>query len=214
MILPRRFAFAVALACAAIAGLAYYADARRVPVVVAARAIASESTLSADDLTVADLPPAAVPRDAIAAAAEAVGRTVRTALAPGQLVLASTFEGEPGFRSGIVTPPGWRAVALPASPATALGGAVAPGMRVDVVAVPIAGKAPANRLVERLGSQLLVLDVRSEPGGPYSEPGATGRGSALVNARLGSLVVAIPPQDDLRFAERIATSTFIVFRSP
>lgn len=213
MIVPRRIALAVALGCAAIAGIAYWLDARRVPVVVAARVIASESTLVADDVATVALPPDAVPHDALGDVADAVGRTVRATLAPGQLVLGAVFEGEAGFRSGIRPPAGWRVVALPASPATALGGAIAPGMRVDVVAVPIAGRAPANRGVERLGAQLLVLDVRSESGGPFVEPG-TGRANAFANARLGSVVVAVPPQDDLRFAERIATSTFIVFRSP
>lgn len=203
---------AAALACAALAGLAYYVDARRVPVVVAARTVASESVLVAGDLTTVELPPSAVPADALAETANAVGRTVRAPLAPGQFVLGAVFEGAPAFRSGIRPPAGWHAVALPVTPATALGGAVAPGMRVDVIAVPVSGRAPANRPVERLASGVLVLDVRSETGGPLVEPG-TERG-AFAMARVGSIVVAVPSHEELRVAERIATSTFVIFRAP
>lgn len=209
MILPRRAMLALALGFAAVAGLAYHIDQRRVPVLVAARAIASEALVAPDDVAVVEVPLAAVPAHALADVAEAVGRVVRTAIAPGQFVLASAFDGEPGFRSGIRPPPGWRAVALPVSPATALGGAVVPGMRVDVVAVSVSADGGD---VERLATRLVVLDVRSEVGGPFAEPGSE-RG-AFANVRLGSVIVAVPPDAELRFAERIVTSTFVLFRSP
>lgn len=209
MIVPRRLMLALALGCAVVAGLAYYFDQRRVPVLVAAHAIASESAVAPGDLALVELPLAAVPVDALADAAQAVGRVARTAIAPGQFVLASAFDGEPGFRSGIRPPPGWRAVALPVSPATALGGAVVPGMRVDVVAVSVGAEGAS---VERLATGLVILDVRSEVGGPFAEPGSE-RG-AFANVRLGSVIVAVPPDAELRFAGRVATSTFVLFRSP
>ncbi len=211
--IPRRLLLAVALACGAVAALAYWYDTRRVAVLVAARVIEAESRLTAADVATMELPPASVPASALLDPADAVGRIVHARLDPGQLLLRPSFDAPAGFRSGIRPPLGWHAVALPVSPAVAVGGALAPGMRVDVVAVPVSGRAPADRQAERIASGVLVLDVRSESGGPFSEPGSEKSGS-LVNARLGSVVVALPPSEDVRVAERIVTSTFILFRSP
>ncbi len=211
--IPRRVLLAIALASGLVAALAYWYDTRRVAIVVAARAIEAESVVAPSDLASLELPPAAVPASALLDPADAVGHTVHARLDPGQLLLRSSFEAPAGFRSGIRPPIGWHAVALPVSPAVALGGAIAPGMRVDVVAVPVSGRAPADRVPERIANGLLVLDVRSESGGPFVEPGLEKSG-AFANARLGSVVVAVPPSEEVRLAERIATSTFILFRAP
>ncbi|HEX4744937.1 MAG TPA: hypothetical protein VFW12_09765, partial [Candidatus Limnocylindria bacterium] len=89
----------------------------------------------------------------------------------------------------------------------ALGGALAPGLRVDVIAVPIAGKAPPTRGVELIASRAMVLDVRSEGGQ------AVGADPRRLD-RLGSIVIAIAPSDELRVAERITTSTFVIAFAP
>ena len=105
-------------------------------------------------------------------------------------------------------PSGLRAVALPVSAAQAVGGALVPGARVDILAVPLLGRAPAGRTTELLAQSALVLDVRAETGAPY---GATAGRTGLVTAeRIGSVVVAIAPTEELRFADRIATSTFVL----
>src|SRR5207245_7571175 len=100
-----------------------------------------------------------------------------------------------------------RAVAIPVVAVSAVGGAIAPGARVDVIAVPLIGRAPAGRTVELLAADALVLDVRSESGAPYQprRPDAT----ASVD-RIGSVIIAIAPSDEIRFADRIATSTFVL----
>ena len=212
--IPRRVLLALALASGVVAALAYWYDSRRVGIVVAARAIEGETALAPADLSSMEVSSGAIPPDAIVDAAEAVGRVVHARLDPGQLVLRSSFDAPAGFRSGMRPPLGWYAVALPVSPAVALGGAIAPGMWVDVVAVPAQSpRASPDRGPERIASGLLVLDVRSESGGPFVEPG-TEKSGAFANARLGSVVVAVPASEDLRLAERIATSTFILFRSP
>jgi pilus assembly protein CpaB len=212
-VIARRTLLALALLAGIVAGMAYWLDARRVALVVAARTIESESVLDEADLGTMDVPIGAAPADVVIDRAEAIGRTVHARLDPGQLLLRAALEGPPGFRSGLEPPPGWRAVALPVSPALALGGAIAPGVRVDVVAVPVSGRAPADRGPERLAAGLLVVDVRSESGGPFVEPGSRDGAAALTNARLGSIIVAVPADDDLLVAERIATSTFVLFRS-
>ncbi len=211
--IPRRLLLAIALASGAVAALGYWYDTRRVAIVVAARPIEAESVIAPGDLASLELPPSVLPANALLDAADAVGRVVHLRLDPGQLLLRSSFDAPAGFRSGVRPPIGWHAVALPVSPAVALGGAIAPGVRVDVVAVPVSGRAPADRVPERIASGVLVLDVRSESGGPFIEPG-TEKSGAFANSRLGSVVVAVLPSEEVRLAERIATSTFILFRSP
>jgi hypothetical protein len=103
-----------------------------------------------------------------------------------------------------------RAVALPVSSAAqAVGGAIVPGARVDVIAVPVAGRAPAGRTAESLLQAAMVLDVRSETGSPFGPVPAKGTVPSL-GERIGSVVVAIDPLDEVRFADRIATSTFVL----
>jgi Flp pilus assembly protein CpaB len=210
-VIPRRVALAAALVCAVTAGLAYYLDARRVSVVVAARSVQSHARLTSDDLRIMEVPLEIAPPDAIRSESDAVGQTIYAPVTPGQFVVAPLFDGPSEFRSGLRTPPGWRAVALPVTAPTALGGAVVPGLRVDIVAVPVAGRAPAGRVPERIATGLLVLDVRSDAGGPFEEPSP--ESVAAANSRLGSVIVAIPPSDEVRFADLIATSTLILFRS-
>ena len=102
-----------------------------------------------------------------------------------------------------------RAVALPVSSAAqAAGGSIVPGSRVDVIAVPVAGRAPGGRTTELLLPGAMVLDVRSEAGSPYGPaPGKSATSS--LSERIGSVVIAIDPLDEVRFADRIATSMFV-----
>jgi Flp pilus assembly protein CpaB len=103
-----------------------------------------------------------------------------------------------------------RAIALPVSTAAhAVGGAIVPGARVDIIAVPIAGRAPGGRTAELLMQGAMVLDVRSETGSAYGVTSSKGPVSSF-GERIGSVVVAIAPLDEVRFADRIATSTFVL----
>jgi len=212
-LIGRRALLVLALIAGVIAGASYWLDARRVPLVVAARPIEAESVLDDSDLGTMEVPADSVPADAIVDREAAVGQVVHGHLEAGQLLLRASFEAPPGFRSGLRPAAGWRAVALPVSPGFALGGAIVPGVRVDVVVVPVAGRAPPDRGPERFATGLLVLDVRSESGGPFVEPGSRQSSAALANARLGSVIVAVPADDDVLIAERIATSTFVLFRT-
>ena len=101
-----------------------------------------------------------------------------------------------------------RAIALPVGAAQAVGGALIPGARVDVLAVPVGGRAPAGRTVEILAQSVLILDIRSESGIALGAAGHSG--VPVVNDRIGSVVVAIDRADEIRFADRIATSTFVL----
>ena len=200
----------VAVIAGLLSGILYYASAQRVSVLVAARELETLAPLADGDLVTRAFPADAVPAGALRDAGSAVGRFLRAPIGAGQLLLAGSLADDAAvFTSGLQPPTGMRAIALPVSASTALGGALAPGLRVDVIAVPISGKAPASRVVELVAVRAVVLDVRSESGQPLHRQQARG---AL--ERLGSIVIAIAPSDELRVAERIATSTFVIAYAP
>lgn len=206
----RNVSLVVAVLAGILSAVLYYASAQRVSVVVAARDVETTMPLVDGDLVSRAFPADAVPAGALREPGAAVGRFLRAPLGAGQLVLAGSLADDAAlFASGIQPPTGMRAIALPISASTALGGALAPGLRVDVIAVPISGKAPAARGVELVASRAVVLDVRSETGHALTRTGARG---AL--DRLGSIVIAIAPSDELRLAERIPTSTFVIVFVP
>ena len=210
----QRLLLATALVCGAISAAAYYASAQRVSIVVAANSLDADKPIAADDLALIELPPDAVPPDALRSADLAIGRVPRAPLWRGQVLVAPALtNGAATFHSGLVPPAGQRAVAIPVTPAQAIGGAIAAGAHVDVIAVPVAGRAPAGRLTELVVANVTVLDVRGENGGPFAPAGAT-RTIGAATDRLGSVVVALAPSDELRVADRIATSTFVLVFIP
>jgi pilus assembly protein CpaB len=210
-LIGQRALIALALAAGALAGTLYYVGAQRSPVVVAARDLDATHPLVADDLAIVSIPADAVPAGALADVNAAVGKLPRAPLWRGQVVLSPALSDDAAsFHTGLALPAGMRAVALPmSSAAQAVGGAIVPGARVDVIAVPIAGRAPGGRTPELLLQGAMVLDVRSETGSPY---GAVLSKSpvAISNERIGSVVVVIDSLDEVRFADRIATSMFVL----
>jgi len=208
-VIGQRALLALALAAGALAGVLYYVSAQRMTVVVAARDLDALHALADEDLTMVTLPPDALPAGALPNLAAAIGRIPRAPLTKGQFVLAGGIADEPAaFRTGLALPSGMRAIALPVGAAQAVGGALIPGARVDVLAVPVGGRAPAGRTVEILAQSVLVLDIRSESGIALGAAGHSG--VPVVNDRIGSVVVAIDRADEIRFADRIATSTFVL----
>lgn len=191
-----------------VAGSLYYIGAQRVATVVAARDIPAIRPLAAEDLEVRSVPPDALPTGSISNVDQVIGRVPIAPLWQGQpLVEQALADDAAVFHTGLTLRPGERAVAIPVGAVSAVGGAIAAGARVDVLAVPIIGRAPAGRTVELLSSDALVLDVRSESGTPYLSKRQDG---ALAPDRIGSVIIAISPSDEIRFADRIATSTFVL----
>ena len=206
----QRALIGLAVAAGLLAGVLYYAGAQRVGVVVAARDLDATHALTAEDLGTTSLPPDAVPSGTLTDVAGALGRIPRAPLWRGQLVMAGALTSDAAsFHTGLALPAGLRALALPVGAAQAVGGAIVPGARVDVLAVPVAGRAPAGRTAELLARATLVLDVRADTGAPYGS--SAGRAAlAGMNERIGSVVIAVEPADAVRFADRIATSTFVL----
>lgn len=205
----------VLLAAAALAGVLsgalYYASAQRVTILVAARELQPTSRLGSTDLATRQLPADAVPAGAVRDTAHAIGRYVRAPLAAGQLVLEASLADESAlFGSGLRPPTGMRAMAVPVTASSALGGAIASGHRVDVIAIPVPGRAPAGSRAELVAARAMVIDVRGESGRALlAEPGRQGAPD-----RIGSIVIAVPASDELRLAERIPVSTFVVVLVP
>lgn len=207
----QRALIAVALVAGALSGILYYASAQRSPVVVAARDVDATHPLVADDLAVVSMPADSIPQGALGETTGAVGKLPRAPLWRGQILLGSALSDEAAsFHTGLALPMGMRAVALPvANAAQVVGGAIVPGARVDVIAVPVAGRAPAGRTTELLLQAAMVLDVRSETGAPLG-PGVSKGTTTSLGDRIGSVVIAIDTLDEVRFADRIATSTFVL----
>lgn len=204
----------VAVVCGIVAGSLYYLGLQRVTVVVAARALDADKAMTIDDVVSRELPPDAVPAGALRAPEDAVGRVPRAPLWPGQLLVASAIGlGAASFHSGLVPPAGQRAIAIPVTPAQALGGALVAGAHVDVIAIPVAGRAPAGRVTELVAANVTILDIRGENGGPVAAA-ASSRAPATTADRLASVVVALAPSDELRLADRIATSSFVLVFIP
>ena len=207
----QRTLLALAVTAGALAGILYYVGAQRSPVVVAARDIDATRPLVNEDLTVVSIPADAAPAGALADATGAVGKLLRAPLWRGQVVLEPALSDQAAlFHTGLALPAGMRAVALPVSSAAqAVGGAIVPGARVDVIAVPVAGRAPAGRTAELLLQAAMVLDVRSETGTPFGALMTKATASSL-GERIGGVVIAIDPGEEVRFADRVATSTFVL----
>jgi pilus assembly protein CpaB len=201
----------VALAAGLVAGGLYWLSAQRVPVVVAASDVAPGRALTLSDLELRQLPPDAVPAGAVTDASAAIGHYMRGPLAKGQLLLAGLLADAPAaFDGGVPVPAGQRAVAIPVDAAHALGGAVVPGSRVDVIAVPVHGRAPSDRVTELIVPSALVVDVRGEQGGSFERHPTASRSATSVRERMGSVVVAVSLPLAMRIADRSATSTFVI----
>jgi len=68
-------------------------------------------------------------------------------------------------------------------------------------------------VTELVAANVTVLDVRGENGGPIVAGSPVRQGTVALE-RLGSVVVAISPSDELRVADRIGTSTFVLVFIP
>jgi pilus assembly protein CpaB len=206
--IARRWLVVLALGAGAIASMVYLASTAQTDVVVVAHDVSVPRALETADLSLRSVASALVPSDAIRSVDAAVGLVPRAPLLEGSIVSSRALASElADFRSGISLAPGQRAIALPVSAANAVGGAIVPGSRVDVIAVPALGRAPVGRTTELLATNALVLDVRAESGAPVLPMPSR---STAMPERIGSVVIAVAAADALRFADRVATSTFVL----
>jgi len=207
-LIARRSLLVLALFAGLTAGVLYFIAAQRTDMVVASRDVAVIRPLVAEDLELRSVPPDALPPGALSSVDDAIGRVPRSPLWQGQSLVAHALADDAAtFHTGLTLRPGERAIAIPVVAVSAVGGSISPGARIDVLAIPVLGRAPAGRSVELLAADALVLDVRTESGAPYvPRP----HDSAFAVDRIGSVIIAIAPADEIRFADRIATSSFVL----
>lgn len=211
----QRALLALAVVAGAVSGLLYYAGAQRVGVVAAATDLSAAREIAAADVEMRELPPDAVPADAIRDVARAIGRFPKGPVWRGQLMVAGAIADEPaGISSGVAIPAGMHALAIPVGIPAALGGAIAPGARVDVIAVPLQGRAPDDRTTELLVASALVIDVRGENGGDLDRRNATQQPAGAIRERIGSVLIAVGPAQELLVADRTANSSFVLALVP
>lgn len=222
----RRSAYIVVFLVAALgAGVLAYLAQPRTEIVRARSNIAVLTPITADMLEVVRVSPGDAAAQTARSLNVVVGRYAASPVLVGQDVDLRTLEDNPGQRAfgfGAPLGPGEVAFALPVDASQAVGGALAAGARVDVVAVPnslktlsgggAAGTAPA---ATSMGQGLVVLAIRTADGQPLISASSGDQTSrTVVPPKLGSVVVAIPEARVADFATAALTSTFYLALSP
>jgi Flp pilus assembly protein CpaB len=165
-----------------------------VPVVVAAQTLARGVILTEGALAVERMPSAFAPPGALGSLEEALGGTLASDLAEGE-VLTRTRLGATGGPVASLVPSGLRAVTVPSGMPV---GAVRPGDRVDVLAT-FGGPHPH---AETTATGLEVLMVLDPPQDTFAASGA--EGPTLV------LLVSPDTAERLAYAKAFATLTVVV----
>ncbi len=226
----RRTAYAVIFLVAGLATAGvFYVSQPGVEIVRARSDIAPLTQITADMVGTVRVAPADAPADAAHAVGDVVGQYTSVPILAGEDVDPRVLEGTPGqleFGFGAPLPAGMVAFALPlADPAQAVGAALAPGAKVEVIAVPNALKtgadigpaASAAPSPAVMGEGITVLALRTADGQPLTDPGTGSAGGAnapLVPPKLGSVVVAIPAAQVPAFAAAALDSTFYLALAP
>ena len=183
--------------------------------------IAVLTPITAEMVELVSVSPADAPANAARSLDAVVGRYASVAILAGQDVDVRILETNPGQRAfgfGAPVEPGQVAFALQVEPGQAVGGALVPGARVDVVAVPnalksqVSGADSPSAVV--LGQGLVVLTIRTPEGQPLGDAPESDRAGFVIPPKVGSVVVAIPAARLSEFAEAALSSTFFLALSP
>jgi Flp pilus assembly protein CpaB len=212
---------AIFLAAAISATALVYVSQPRNGIVRATADIPVLTPITADMVQIVSVSPADAPANAARRLDDVVGKYASVPVLAGQDVDLRVLESNPGqlaFGFGAPLEAGQVAFALPVEPGQAVGGALVPGARVDVVAVPnalktqVSGTEVPSAVV--LGQGLVVLTIRTPEGTLLSDDPASDAARVAIPPKLGSVVVAIPAPRLAEFAEAALGSTFYVALSP
>jgi len=213
--MTRTFCLALFVILSAIAGFFYYTNTRQVTVLVAAQDLKVGSQLQDGDLSARQVNPSSVGREVLRASEQVTGEFVAYPVLKGQFI--DTRQLTPSrnadlLGSGLNVPSGFRIVGLRITPATAVGGALKPGDRVDIIAIPNQAKpaATADTVMpgaQTLGRDVLVVGMRTEQGTPFdrSDPAVNSLGS-----KPSSILVAIAEAEEGKYSSAIASSSFLL----
>jgi Flp pilus assembly protein CpaB len=196
---------------AAVAGIFYYQETRQSQVVVAARDLPAGTMISESDLRVRSVAARSVPTEAVRDPDLALGYFVSLPVLSGQYVDRRSLSPRRDARvltRALQVPDGAVLISLPVNPASAVGAALAPGDRVDVLAIPAASRLAADEQPpsQLIGRNLLVVSLRTEQGQAID---GNARDTTGVQ-KLGSVVLAVPAADEPRYASAMTGSSFFL----
>lgn len=205
----------VFLVLSLLAGGLYYAGTRETTVVVAKGDLPVGASITDASVALRRVHPGDVPPGSASSLAEAIGKFVSWPILDGQVIPLRALASDRAslITGGLSVPSGYHALSIPVAPADAAGGLLRPGDLVDVLAVvknqaPGASPAPATML----GRRVLVLGLRTDQGQALDAGDGSGtvRGLNFSSNRIASVVLAIAPEDEDRYAAAAAVSTFAV----
>lgn len=199
----------------AIAGFFYYANTRQSSVLVATHDLKIGTQLQDSDVTTRSVNPTSVDPGVLRTSDQVVGQFVDFPVLKGQFIDARQVTPSRNadlLGAGLNVPAGFRVVGIPITPATAVGGALKPGDRVDVITIPnqlksttIIDDVPAA--TQAIGKDVLVIGMRTDQGMPFdrADPTMTAMGS-----KPSSILLAIPEIDEGKYSSAMASSTFLL----
>ncbi len=177
---------------------------KREKVVVARRDLDQYSRLDRDDIKVSYLPVEAVHPEAVRETETVLGKHLLVPVTAGEQILRDKVDfgtGEEGFLGKME--PGLRAVMIPTDPGRALGGAIKPNARVDVVFV---GEDEMGMMIAKtLLQKVPVLDVKYAGG---STGGRSGAEDIL------GVIVGVPPLEVERILFALETGEVYLALDP
>ncbi|HXG42070.1 MAG TPA: Flp pilus assembly protein CpaB [Dehalococcoidia bacterium] len=234
---PERVALLLALAFGAVAALLVAVALSSgsdssggdgaVPVLVARQAIGPGSTISADMVEVRQVPAAVAVDGALRSPELAVGRVALLPISAGEQVQARDVAAPSVTAASVstdmplsyVVPPGMRAVSIPIEEATAAGGLVRPGDRVDVIGVfdvtfyGLSGNPSESTDFNNFLSMTVLQDVEVlavaqavEPVVPSAGQGSGGQAPRVPveqvkpNPKAATITLAVTPEQAQRLA--------------
>jgi Flp pilus assembly protein CpaB len=195
------------------AGGIYFASTRETAVLVAKGDLNVGTAITDASVTVRRVHPGDIPAGSATNVAEIIGQYVSWPIMDGQFIpIRALSKGRASLiAGGLAVPAGFHALSVPVTAADAAGGVLRPGDFVDVIAVtknqaPGATPAPAVTL----GRRVLVLGIRTDQGQALDGGNGSGtvRGLTFSSNRIGSVVLAVAPEDEEKYAAASAGSTF------
>lgn len=165
-------------------------------VVVAKRPLSSGTRLSSADLAVEEWPQEAVPLNAATFEQSLIGRITSADLASGEPILPGSLIDKDTKTLNI--PDGFRAMTIPITNITGVGGFITPGARVDLLTVVPKSIDKDNKTDEKV-SKILMQNVKVLAVSGKSDEVA-GRGSGSKDTSSSTVTVAVPAEQAVKLA--------------
>jgi Flp pilus assembly protein CpaB len=207
--------FVIFLVLSGLAGLFYYSNTRQGVALVASRDLTVGTRIEDADVRVRQVNPTSIDQQVLTTPDQAVGKILMVPVLAGQFLDARQVAASRNatlLGAGLGVPPGYRIIGVPIAPASAVGGVLKAGDRVDVIS--IAGTSRATRGLDlpgatpvMLGVNVLVVGLRTEQGAPLDQ---ADHGIAASTAKPASVLLAIPQADEATYSAAIVSSTFVL----